>query len=126
MLLIGTLSSVDGAFRRPAWYSAAPTCKQSSVKHTQRRNFVRGTIVLWDFVSAETLAASFSPILEQAATGYCDRYIRGDIQISTGRTMAVPLPRSCPLTRPPILPPIFVPPCHIQPNVIDVIILGRL
>ncbi len=67
-----------------------------------------------------------SPILEQAASGYCDRYIRGDIQISTGRTTAVPLPRSYPLTRPPILPPIFVPPCRIPPYAIDVIILGRL
>ncbi len=64
--------------------------------------------------------------MEQVARGNCDRYIRGDIQISTGRTMAVPLPRSSPLIRPPILPPIFVPPCHIQPYVIDVIILGRL
>ncbi len=64
-------------------------------------------------------------MLEQAARGYCDRYIRGDIQISTGRTMAVSLPTSSPLTRPPILPPIFVPPCHIQPYVIDVIMLGR-
>ncbi len=64
--------------------------------------------------------------MEQAARGYCDRYIRGDIQISTGRTMAVPLPRSSPLTRPPILPLIFVPPCHIQPYVTDVIILDRL
>ncbi len=61
-----------------------------------------------------------------AARGYCDRYIRGDIKISTGRTMAVPLPRSSPLTRPPILPPIFVPPCQIRPYVIGVIILGRL
>ncbi len=67
-----------------------------------------------------------SPILEQATRGYRDRYIRGDIQISTGRTMAAPLTRSSPLTRPPILPPIFVPPCYIQPYVIDVIILGRL
>ncbi len=60
------------------------------------------------------------------ASLYCDRYIRGDIQISTGRTMTVPLPRGSPLTLPPILPPIFVPPCHIQPYVIDVIIFGRL
>ncbi len=50
----------------------------------------------------------------------------GDIQISTGRTMAVPLPRSSPVTRPPILPPIFVPPCYIQPYVIDVVIVDRL
>ncbi len=62
-------------------------------------------------------------IFRSTGRGYCDRYIRGDIQISTGRTV---VPRSSPLTRPPILPPIFVPPCHIQPYVIDVIILGRL
>ncbi len=67
-----------------------------------------------------------SPILEQAARGYCDRYIRGDVQISTGRTMAVPLPRSSPLTRPPKPPPLKVPPGHIQPSAIGVIILGRL
>ncbi len=60
------------------------------------------------------------------ASGYCDLYIRGDIQISTERTMAVPLPRRFPLTRPPILPPIFIAPCHIQPYAIGVIILGRL
>ncbi len=65
-------------------------------------------------------------MLERAARGYCDRYIRGDIQISTGRTMAVPLPGSSPLTRPPILSPIFVPPFRIPPYAIGVIILGRL
>ncbi len=69
------------------------------------------------------LVAANSPILEQADRGYCDRYIRGDIHISTGRTMAVPLPRSSPLTRLPILPPIFV---RIPPYAIGVIILGRL
>ncbi len=51
---------------------------------------------------------------------------RGDIQISTGRTMAVPLPRSSPLVRPPILPPEIVPACRIPPYGISVIILGRL
>ncbi len=66
-----------------------------------------------------------SPILEPAARGYCYRYIRGDIQLSMGRTMAVPFPRSSPLTRPPTRPPIFVPPYHIQPYVIGVIIFGR-
>ncbi len=40
--------------------------------------------------------------------------------------MAVPLPRGSPLTRPPILPPEFVPPCRISPYAISVIILGRL
>ncbi len=40
--------------------------------------------------------------------------------------LAVPLPRSSPLTRHPILPPIFVPPCRIPPYAIGVIILGRL
>ncbi len=59
--------------------------------------------------------------------GYCDRYIRGGIQISTGRTMTVPLPRSSPLIRPQILPhPEFVPPCRIPPYAISVIIIGRL
>ncbi len=52
--------------------------------------------------------------------------VRGDIQISTGRTMAVPLPRSPPLTRLPIFPPEFVPPSRIPPYAISVIILGRL
>ncbi len=45
---------------------------------------------------------SSSPVLEQVARGYCDRYTRGGIKISTGRTTAVPLPRSSSLTRPPI------------------------
>ncbi len=36
----------------------------------------------------------------------------------------IPLPESSSLT--PILPPMFVPPCHIQRYVIGVIILGRL
>ncbi len=67
-----------------------------------------------------------SPVLKPAARGYCDCYIRGDTQISTGRKMAVSLPRSSPQTRPPILPPIFVPPCRIPPYAIGVIILGRL
>ncbi len=69
---------------------------------------------------------SSSPVLEQAARGYCERYIRGDIQISTGRTMAVPLPRDSPLTLTPILPPEFVPPYRIPPYAIRVISLGRL
>ncbi len=69
---------------------------------------------------------SRSPILEQIARENCDPYIREDIQVSTGRTMAVPLPRSSPLTSPPILPPEFVPPCHILPYAISVIILSRL
>ncbi len=54
------------------------------------------------------------------------QYIRGDIQVSTGRTTAVPLPRSSPLTRPPILPPEYVPPCRIPPYARSVIILGSL
>ncbi len=69
---------------------------------------------------------SSSTVLEQTARGNCDRYIRGDIQVSTGRTMAVPLPRSSPLTRPLYSPPEFVPPCRIPPYAIGVIILGRL
>ncbi len=60
------------------------------------------------------------------AIGSCDRYIRGDIQVSTGRTMAVPHPRNSPLTCPSILPPEFVPPCRISPYAISVTILGRL
>ncbi len=64
-------------------------------------------------------------MLEQDAKGNCDRYIRGDIQISTGHTMAVPLPRSSCLTRPTIHPPVFVPPCRIPAYAIRVIILGR-
>ncbi len=60
------------------------------------------------------------------AIGSCDRYIRGDIQVSTGRTMAVPLSRSSPLTCPSILPPEFVPPSRISPYAISVTILGRL
>ncbi len=51
-----------------------------------------------------------SPVLEQTAIGDCERFIREDIQVATGCTVAVPLPRSSPLTRPPILPPDFVPP----------------
>ncbi len=52
--------------------------------------------------------------------------IRGDIQISSECTMAVPLPRGSPLTRPPILPPKFGPSCRIPPYAISVIILDRL
>ncbi len=40
--------------------------------------------------------------------------------------MAVPLPRSSPLTRPPIPPPKFVTPCCIHPYAITIIILVRL
>ncbi len=69
---------------------------------------------------------SSSPALEQNARGNCDRYIHGDIQVSTGRTMAVPLPGSSPLARPLILPPEFVSPCRIPLYSISVIILGRL
>ncbi len=47
--------------------------------------------------------------------GNCERFVRGDIQVSTGCTMAVPLPRSSSLTRSPILPPEFVPSCRIPP-----------
>ncbi len=56
---------------------------------------------------------SSGPVLEQAARGDCERSIRGDIQVATGCTVAVPLPRSSPLTHPPILPPEFIPPCRI-------------
>ncbi len=48
-----------------------------------------------------------------------ERFIRGDIQVATGCTMAVPLPRSPPLTRQPTSPPKLVPPV---PNAI----FGRL
>ncbi len=65
-------------------------------------------------------------VLGQPARVYCYRYIRGDLQISIGRTMAVPFHRSSPLTRPRILPPEFVPPCRIPPYAISVIILCRL
>ncbi len=58
---------------------------------------------------------SSSPLLEQIERGNCERFIRGDIQVSTGWTMALPLPRSSPLTRPPILPPEFVPPYLTPP-----------
>ncbi len=54
------------------------------------------------------------PVLEQAARGYCGRYIHGDIQVATGCTVAVSLPRSSHLTLPPILLPEFVPPCRIS------------
>ncbi len=42
-------------------------------------------------------------------------FIRGDIQVAVGCTVAVPLPRSSPLTRPPIPAPELVPPCRIRP-----------
>ncbi len=58
---------------------------------------------------------SSSPILEKTARGDCERFIHGDIQVSTGCMMAVPLPRSSPLTRPPLLPPEFFPPCRNLP-----------
>ncbi len=38
-----------------------------------------------------------------------------DIQVSTGCTVAVPLPRSSPLIRPPIIPCEVVPPCRSPP-----------
>ncbi len=38
-----------------------------------------------------------------------------DIQVATGCTVAVPLPRSSPLIRPPIIPPEFVPICRFPP-----------
>ncbi len=53
--------------------------------------------------------------LEQDARGDCERFIRGGIQVVTGCTVAVPLPRSSPLTRPTILPPELVPSCRIPP-----------
>ncbi len=62
-------------------------------------------------------------VLEQPARGDYERFIRGDIQVATGDTMAVPLPRSPHLTRRPISPPELVPPL---PNAIFVINLGRL
>ncbi len=45
------------------------------------------------------------------------RFIRGDIQVSTGCTIAVPLPSSSSLTRPPDT---------LHPDAITVIILDRL
>ncbi len=54
-------------------------------------------------------------VLEQTVRENCKRFVRGDIRVSTGRAMVVPLPRSSPLTRPPIIPPEFVPPCRIPP-----------
>ncbi len=53
--------------------------------------------------------------LEQIAREDCECFIRGDIQVASGCTMAVPLPRNHPLTRPPISPPELVPPCRIPP-----------
>ncbi len=58
-------------------------------------------------------------VLEQPPIGDCERFIGGDIQVATERTVAVPLPRSSPLIHPPILPPELVPPL---PNAI----FGRL
>ncbi len=55
------------------------------------------------------------PVLEQAARGDFERSIRGGIQVATGCTVAVPLLRSSPLTRLPILPPEFVPSGRIPP-----------
>ncbi len=53
------------------------------------------------------------PVLEQVTGADCERAIRGDIQVATECTVAVPLPRSSPLTHPPIFHPEFVPPCRI-------------
>ncbi len=38
--------------------------------------------------------------LDQIARGECECFIPGDIQVAVGCTMAVPFPRSPPLTRP--------------------------
>ncbi len=54
-----------------------------------------------------------------------DRFIREDIQVATGCTVAVPLPKSSPLTRPRYSLPNL---SHIvvsRPYAIIVIILGR-
>ncbi len=53
--------------------------------------------------------------LEQIASGDCERFGRGDIHVATECTVAVPLPKSPPLTRPPATPPELVPPCRIPP-----------
>ncbi len=69
---------------------------------------------------------SSDPVLKQTTRGDCERFIRGSIQAATGCMVAVPLPRSFPLTRPRhSLPNLF----HLvvsHPNAISVIILGRL
>ncbi len=85
-------------------------CKVSKARHRKHER-VR-VVPYWNKLSEEIVTAI--------------QYIRGDIQISTGRTMAVPLPRSSPLTRPPLLPPEYVPPCRIPPYARSVIILGSL
>ncbi len=66
-------------------------------------------------VAANMSSALSSPVLEQTNRGNCDRHIRGDIQVSAGRKMVVPLPRSSPVTRPQILRSEFFPPCRIPP-----------
>ncbi len=68
-----------------------------------------------------------NPGVAKITRGDCERFIRGDIQVATGRTMAVPLPRSSPLTRPPISSQEFAPPCrNSPPYAITVINLGCL
>ncbi len=66
-------------------------------------------------VVANMRSAFESSLLDQAAREDCERFIRVDIQVSTGYPVAVPLPRSSPLIRHPIFPPKFVPPCRIPP-----------
>ncbi len=61
------------------------------------------------------VAAVAIPVVEQIARGNCDLNIREDFCVSSCQTMAVPLPRSSPLTRPSTLPPEFVPPCRVPP-----------
>ncbi len=77
-------------------------------------------------VAVTCVQRSSGLVLEQAARGDCERSIHADIQVTTGRTVAVPLPKGSPLTCPPILPPELVNRITSHPYVITVIKLIKL
>ncbi len=69
-----------------------------------------------------------SPVSQGFLVPPCEKTLKlvykGEIQVATGSTVAVPLSRSSSLTRPPILSSEFVPSCRTRPYAFTVTILG--